>query len=204
MPATRYFVFALIALALFGACGGPGAATAPASQAPADQSTAQPAQATPGLQTPAPAEAADPTEAPQAQAPGTSLTGCELITASDVETVLELDPGTVSAGELREKGTVLDPAVNECKYDGQDWGGLSVLVTPTDGVNTFNAVDKTFGENAETLQVGDAALWFEDNDRGYFLKGSVLVLLQFNYLVESDGSFRDATVALGEAAVARI
>jgi len=135
--------------------------------------------------------------------PGTSLTACELVTAADVEAALSLDPGTVSEGALTEKGTVLDPAVNECRYTDETWGGLVVNVTPTDGVNTFDAVESAFGEDAEALDIGDGALWFEDNDRGYFLKGSVMVLLQFTFIV--DGTpFRDPTIALGEAAVARI
>lgn len=135
--------------------------------------------------------------------PGTTLTACELVTAADIETALSLDAGTVSEGTLEEQGTVLDPATNECRYTDETWGGLVVHVTPTDGVNTFDAVRDAFGENAETLEIGDGALWFEDNDRGYFLKGSVMAFLQFTFVV--DGTpLREPTIALGEALVARI
>ena len=62
----------------------------------------------------------------------------------------------------------------------------------------------TAAEDAEALDFGDGALWFEDNDRGYFLKGSVMVRLQFTHVTEGGlDSFRDPTIALGEAAVAK-
>jgi hypothetical protein len=136
--------------------------------------------------------------------PGTALTACELVAAADIEAALSLDAGTVSEGTFKETPTVLDPASNECRYTDDSWGGLVVMLTPTDGVNTFDAVRDVFGEDAETIDdVGDGALWFQDNDRGYFLKGSVMVILQFQFIV--DGTpFRDPTIALGEALVARI
>lgn len=135
--------------------------------------------------------------------PGTALTACELVAPADIEAALSLDPGVVSAGVLKETPTILDPASNECRYTDDTWGGLVVMVTPTDGVNTFDAVQSAFGDKAEVIEVGDGGLWFEDNDRGYFLQGSVMVLLQFTFIV--DGTpFRDPTIALGQAAVARI
>ena len=135
--------------------------------------------------------------------PGTALTACELVSPADIEAALSFEPGTVSEGELRQNGTVLDPASNECRYADDAWGGLVVMVTPTDGVNTFDAVRDVFGEDAEALDIGDGALWFEDNDRGYFLEGSVMVILQFTFMV--DGTpFREPTIALGESLVAKI
>ena len=69
----------------------------------------------------------------------------------------------------------------------------------------FDAVNDSFGDDAEALEIGDGALWFEDDDRGYFLKGSVTVRMQFTHLTSGAlTSFRDPTVALGEAAVAKI
>jgi hypothetical protein len=135
--------------------------------------------------------------------PGTALTACQLVTPEDIETVLALASGTVSEGTLQQQPTVLDPATNECAYRDDSWGGLIVHVTPTDGVNTYDALVTAFGDDAETIAVGDGALWFENNDRGYFLKGSVLVLLQLTFL--ADGTpFRDPTVAIGQAAIAKI
>jgi hypothetical protein len=136
--------------------------------------------------------------------PGTALTACELVTQADIEAALSLDPGTVSEGTLEEQGTVLDPATNECRYNDESWGALIIHVTPTDGLNTWDALVSAFGDKAEVVDnVGDGALWFEDNDRGYFLKGSVELFLQFQFI--ADGTpFRDPTIALGEAAVAKI
>ena len=141
-------------------------------------------------------DAAEPT-------PGTALTACQLVTPEDVETVLGLDAGTVMDGTLQDQPNTLDPATNECAYRDQDWGGLIVHVTPTDGVNTYDALVTAFGDDAESIAMGDGALWFENNDRGYFLKGSVLVLLQLTFL--ADGTpFRDPTVAIGQAAITKI
>jgi len=135
--------------------------------------------------------------------PGTALTACELVSPADIEAALSFEAGTVSEGDLSQKGTVLDPASNECRYADDAWGGLVVMVTPTDGVNTFDALVGVYGEQAEALDIGDGALWFEDNDRGYFLQGSVMVILQFTFMV--DGTpFREPTIALGEVLVAKI
>ena len=157
-----------------------------------------------------PSSGAVPSQATESQpasgepTPGTTLTACELVAPADIEAALSLDAGTVSEGTPKETPTVLDPASNECRYTDESWGGLVVMVTPTDGVNTFDAVESAFGEDAEAIDnVGDGALWFQDNDRGYFLKGSVMVLLQFQFIV--DGTpFRDPTIAIGEAAVAKV
>jgi hypothetical protein len=138
--------------------------------------------------------------------PGTALSACELVAPEDIEAALGFEASTVDEGTLSDEPTSLDPNRQECRYDQEDWGGLVVDVKPTDGLNTFDAVESAFGEDAESIDgIGDGALWFEDNDRGYFLKGSVMVLLQFTYLVEGElDSFRDPTVALGEAAVNKI
>jgi len=144
----------------------------------------------------APAESGEPT-------PGTSLTSCELVTPADIEAALSLDSGTVSAGAFEETPGILDPAANECRYQDDTWGGLVVAVTPTDGVNTYDALVSVYGDQAEAIDIGDGALWFQDDDRGYFLQGSVLVRLQFTHLI--DGTpFRDPTVQIGEAAIGRI
>ena len=187
---TRPFLAVTVAgLALaVAACssGGPAASTR----------TSAAASATSAATDPGTTDVADPT-------PGTALTACQLVTPEDIESVLQLEEGTVSEGTLQEGATVLDPAVNECTYRDDGWGGLVVHVTPTDGVNTYDALVTAFGDDAESITMGDGALWFEANDRGYFLKGSVLVLLQLTFL--ADGSpFRDPTVAIGQGAIAKI
>jgi hypothetical protein len=166
----------------------------------------------PSLSAGGPEPGGEPTDAAASQAgatageptPGTSLSGCEIITAADIEATLDLDPGTVSAGALEENPTVLDLAANECRYQDESWGGLVVNVTPTDGVNTFDALVSVYGDEAEELDIGDGALWFEDNDRGYFLKGAVMFFLQFTFIVEPVDSFRDPTVELGEVGIGRL
>jgi hypothetical protein len=135
--------------------------------------------------------------------PGTSLTACELVAPADIEAALGLDAGTVTEGTLKQAPTTLDPAANECRYDGQDWGGLVVLATPTNGVNTFGSVAKVYGDTGEKLDVADGAYWFESSDRGYFLKGSVLVIVQFTFIA-GGGKLREPSIALGKALVAKV
>jgi len=186
--------FSLIALFVLVACSSAAPAGTPAAATPTGgQPTSQP------TTTAGTTDEGEPT-------PGTALSSCELVTPADIEAAVELDAGTVQPGELEQQGTVLDKAVNECRYQGEDWGGLVVHVTPANGKNTYDSVKKVFGDDAEEIpNIGDGALWFEANDRGYFVKGSVLVMLQFTHLVDSDlTSFRDPTVAIGTAAVGKI
>jgi len=136
--------------------------------------------------------------------PGTDLTACELVTAADVEAALSLDPGTVAEGVHEAIPDQLSARKNECRYEDEAWGGLIVTVIPEDGVNTFDAVRDVFGDDAEVVEAGDGALWFPDNLRGYFLKGPVMVLLQFSFIVEDGADFKAATVSVGQAALARI
>ena len=136
--------------------------------------------------------------------PGTTLTACQIVTAADVASALTLDPGAVAEGTLDRHGTVLDAAANECTYEDDSWGGLIVNVTPTDGVNTFDALVSAYGDEAEAVAgMGDGALWFEDDDRGYFIKGSVLFFLQFTFLVDPV-PLREPTLAIGAAGLARL
>jgi len=135
-------------------------------------------------------------------APGTDLTACELVTAADIESALNLEPGTAAAGDTRDvEGD--DPAANECSYLAQTWGGLVVIVSPTNGAADFESVVAAAGDDAESLDTGDGALWLPTVERGYFLKGTVLVIIQFIRLVEPV-PFREPTIELGEAALAKL
>ena len=195
MSTRLAFAPLLVLTLLVAACGGGTAATTGPGQ-----STAQPTQAAEQ-----PEDTFEPGPAEADATPGTALTSCELVTPADIEAAVGLDAGTVDEGEFKETPDILDDYGNECRYNS-DWGGLIVDVTPTDGVNTYDAVLDVFGEDAESIDgIGDGALWFEDNDRGYFIKGSVMVLLQFTHIAEGEfDSFRDPTVAVGEAAISKI
>jgi len=184
-PAT-----ALAALLMLAACG-----TSPGEGSSAESAAAQASQESS-------AEASAEASSEAEKTPGTNLTACELVTAGDIESALGLDAGTVADGVLEQTPTTIDPAANVCTYDG-DWGKLIVNATPTAGTSTFNALAKVYGEDAEALDVGDGGYWFEDNDRGYFLKGSVMVFMQFVFI--ADGTkFREPTITLGEGLVAKI
>lgn len=155
----------------------------------------------PGGGEPSDAAASQPAEGEPT--PGTSLTACELITPADIESVLGLDPGTVSEGALEEQPGVLDPYVTECRYNDETWGALIVNLTPADGANVWDALVDVYGDQAEAVDVGEGGLWFEDNDRGYFFQDPVMVRFQFQFL--TDGTpFRDPTIELGEIAIDKL
>jgi len=134
--------------------------------------------------------------------PGTSLTSCEMITPADIEAALQLDPGTVDEGQTSPLAEGDDPAANSCKWSG-DWGSFSIIVNPTLGASYFADATESLAERAEVISVGDGGLWVADIERGYFLKGSVMILAQF-LRITGDASPRDAVIALGTDAVNRI
>jgi hypothetical protein len=138
-----------------------------------------------------------------AAAPGTDLTACELVTADDVAAALGLDAGSVANGDLHQLDSDVDPNVTECRWAAQDWGGLSVIVSPGSGADQFAHTKESVADRAESLDIGDGALWVDDLGRGYFLKGSVLILVQFTYLADKS-PFREPSISLGTAAVDKI
>jgi len=135
--------------------------------------------------------------------PGTDLTACELVAADDVAAALGLDAGGVAEGDLHQLESDVDPNVTECRWVAQDWGGLSVIVAPGDGANEFADAKAALADRAESLDIGDGALWVDDIERGYFLKDTVLVTVQFIFLTDRS-PLRDPTISLGTAAVAKV
>jgi hypothetical protein len=177
-------------LLLLAACGG---------ATPAGSTGAEP-----GGEPSAPASQGGGDDGGDAEAtPGTSLTSCEIVTAADIEAALDLDPGTVSEGTFEEQPNVLDEWTNECRYEDDTWGGLVVHVTPADGQNVWDALVSTYGDEAEDLGMTDGGLWFADDNRGYFIKGSVEFFLQFTHLIDVS-DFREPTVELGQAGLDKL
>ena len=137
-----------------------------------------------------------------AAAPGTDLTACELVTADDIAAALGLDAASVADGDLHQLDSDEDPNVTECRWV-EDWGGLAVIVEPGNGANQFADTRQAVADRAESLDIGDAALWVDDIERGYFLKGTVLVTVMFTRLADRS-PFREPTISLGTAAVAKV
>jgi hypothetical protein len=176
--------------ALLAACGG----GSPADSEP--PSAAASANATAGESAEASVEAT----------PGTALTACEIVTSQDVSAVLADLGGetlTIPEGELKETPTVLDPYGTECRYTG-DWGGVIVSLTPANGANLYDAARGSYADAQDVETPGaDSAFWSEDNDRAFFWKGSVNVMLQIGFLaVEADRA--DVIKAIGAAAIAKL
>lgn len=151
---------------------------------------------------PPPSPTAGPAGGDGGGTPGTSLTACDLVTPTDIDAALGLDEGTAVPGEAREVAGD-DPAASECSYLAQPWGGLVVQVSPTLGARQFESTLASAGDRAEQLDVGDGGMWLEGVERGYFLKGSVMVIIQITRLVE-EVPLREPTIELGEAAIARL
>jgi hypothetical protein len=155
--------------------------------------------------TPTAAQSASPDPGPTTQAPvaGTDLDACEIVTAADIETVLDLQAGSVAEGELLETPTSLSPGHTECRYGG-DWGGIIVSLTPEDGANLYRAARGSYADASDRQVAGaDGAFWSANDKRGFFRKGAVTVRLQVTHV--ADGADREAvTVDLGQAAIDRI
>jgi len=150
----------------------------------------------------APAPSPGATDGGSGGVPGTSLTACELVTPADIEAALDLEPGTAAEGDHNQlEGD--DPAANECSYLAQPWGGMVVIVSPTLGDQTYDETVAALGDRAEVLDIGDGGLWVEDIERGYFLKGTVLITISITRLADPV-PFREPTIRLGEAAVDRL
>lgn len=135
--------------------------------------------------------------------PGTSLTACEIVTPADIEAALDLDPGAAAEGRFVENPSEDHPYANQCSYLAGAWGSLTASVLPSSGAGYYASLIPQLGDRAEALDIGDGGLWVEDIERGYFLKGTVLVTISIIRIVEPT-PFREPTIALGEAAVAKL
>ncbi|HET6380644.1 MAG TPA: hypothetical protein VFH63_06360, partial [candidate division Zixibacteria bacterium] len=140
-------------------------------------------------------------------APGTALNACELVSADDVAAMLLALSGeevTVAAGELTEEPTVLDPNKTDCRY-ADEWGGLVVSLTPTDGANLYDAARGSYTD-AKDLEIAgaDSAFWSADTNRGFFWKGSVTVMLQLTHTAAGGIDWEEATAMLGQAAIDKL
>jgi hypothetical protein len=135
--------------------------------------------------------------------PGTTLTACELVTPADIEAALDLDAGAAAEGRFVENPSEDHPYANQCSYLAGAWGSLTASVLPSSGAGYYESLVPQLGDRAEALDIGDGGLWVEDIERGYFLKGTVLVTISIIRIVEPT-PFREPTIALGEAAVAKL
>src|SRR5262245_1816538 len=177
-------------VALVVACGGSAAGTAAdaASSQAAGAGTA--ADATPR-----------PTDVPFAEAdatPGTTLNACEILTAGDIEQATKTTG--VADGELKLTPTVLDEAASNCTYEG-DFGRIIVALTPTDGANLYDAAVGAYDGPVLYDGIGDGAFWSDKNNRAFFWKGSVNVMLTI-FLNDADPT----TIAeqLGTMAIGKV
>ena len=169
------------------------AACSPAAAAPSEQ--------------PSTAAIADASVAPSADAgvpePGTDLDACEIVTSADIEAALELEAGTVAAGELSESPTVLSPGHTDCRYSG-DWGGLVVSLTPEDGANLYDAARGSYADASDVVLTGvDGAFWSADQGRFFVSKGAVAVMLQFTHIT-TGADAKAANTAIAQAAMDRV
>ena len=152
-------------VAFVAACGGAGSGQGAGSDTGSDTGSTA-AETTPR-----------PTDVPFAEAdatPGTALTACEILTADDIATATKA--ADVADGALEAAPTVLDEHRTECTYEG-DFGRIIVELTPTDGANLYDAAIGAY-DGAELYEgIGDGGFWSDKNNRAFFWKGSVTVML---------------------------
>jgi hypothetical protein len=196
-----------LVLAAVAACGG-GTASKPADEAgdgagsAAEQPAGQPADAATGGD-----QAGDDnddvaqiySDDADAMVPGTTLTSCELISASDVAAAVGL--AKVANGALEQNPTTLSPAHNQCTYEG-DFGRVIVDLTPEDGANLYDAASGAY-KGLELIDgIGDGAFWSDKNNRGFVWQDKVTVMLT---IFVNDGiDPRDVTESLGKAMVDKL
>jgi hypothetical protein len=142
-----------------------------------------------------------PTDVPFAEAdakPGTDLNACEILTADDIATATKADD--VADGALELAPTVLDEGRTECAYEG-DFGRIIVDLTPTDGANLYDAAVGAYDDAKLYDGIGDGAFWSDKNNRAFFWKGSVTVMLTI-FLNDADPT----TIAedLGTLAIGKV
>ena len=142
-----------------------------------------------------------PTDVPFAEAdakPGTTLNACEILTADDIATATKAED--VADGALEAAPTVLDEHRTECTYEG-DFGRIIVDLTPTDGANLYDAAVGAY-DGAELYEgIGDGAFWSDKNNRAFFWKGSVNVMLTI-FLNDADPV--STAEALGTLAIGKV
>jgi hypothetical protein len=186
-----HLILAVVLVALVAACGGAssGQGSGPGSDTGSDTGPTS-AETTPR-----------PTDVPFAEAdatPGTALTACEILTADEIATATGADD--VADGKLEAAPTVLDEARTECTYEG-DFGRIIVDLTPTDGANLYDAAVGAY-DGAELYEgIGDGAFWSEKNNRAFFWKGSVNVMLTI-FLNDADPA--STAESLGTLAIGKV
>jgi hypothetical protein len=152
-------------VAIVAACGGAASGAGAGSEPGSDAGTTS-TEATPR-----------PTDVPFAEAdaePGTKLNACEIVTADDIASATSAED--VADGELKLAPTVLDEGRTECTYEG-DFGRIIVELTPTDGANLYDAAVGAYDGAVLYDGIGDGGFWAEKNNRAFFWKGSVTVML---------------------------
>ena len=175
-------------LAAITACGGAAAGSTPVS----------------GDEPSTPAETLAPettNDAPQdaAPVPGTGLNACEIVTATDIAAVTDVDD--VDPGEFESTPTALSPGNSECTYAG-DFGRILVDLTPEDGANLYDAAAGSYKDAAPIPGIGDGAFYSADNDRAFVWKGSVAIMLTI--FVNGDLDPADVAEKLGKLALAKV
>jgi hypothetical protein len=133
--------------------------------------------------------------------PGTTLSACQIVTGSDLQTALGLDV-PVAEGALEADPTVLSPGHSECRYEG-DFGRVIVDLTPEDGANLYDAAYSAYDGLAFVDGVGDGAFWSDKTDRAFVWQDRVTVMLTLK-LNDAELTGPDLTEVLGQAMVAKL
>lgn len=173
---------------ILAACGGTAATGDPAAPATDEPAATLPAE--------------EPTAAAVEPVAGTDLNACEIVTAEDVAAAAGVAAGDVPAGAFEESPTTLSPGRSECTYEW-DGGRLIVELTPEDGANVYDAARGAYADASDIANHGgDGAFFSKENNRSFFWKGAVAVMLT-HFLNDSE-QLRPFAEELGKAAIARI
>jgi len=147
----------------------------------------------------------EPSPSETAQEPGTALTACEIVTPADIEAAVGLDAGMVAESTSSETPTVLSPGHTSCLYNSDTWGGVSIELTPEDGVNLYDAARDAYDDASDMVVVGsDGAFWSSETGRAFVWKGPVTAMLQIGFLSVENPDRAAIFQALADSIIAKL
>jgi hypothetical protein len=181
------------------ACGG--GATAADPEAPAAPALDQPADDATTVDPNDPAAVGAVIYDEEVPVPGTTLNACELVTASDVQAVVQAEKA-IDAGTLKLNPTVLSPGHSACTYDGE-FGRVIVELTPEDGANLYDAAYGAYKGREVISGLGDGAFWSDKNHRGFVWQEKVTAMFT---ILANDSTLDPMTMTkdLGAAMLAKL
>ena len=100
---------------------------------------------------------------------------------------------------------MLSPGHTSCLYNSDTWGGVSIELTPEDGVNLYDAARDAYDDASDMVVVGsDGAFWSAETGRAFVSKGPVTAMLQIGFLSVENPDRAAIFQALADSIIAKL